>query len=443
MSYFMTMVFGLSSCNKHEKPGSGKIEFTFAGSNLQSAVKAAKTNGTATYVVITIENGNGEIVSNSEKLELYNMGGYFISQPLSILTGTYRLTRFLVLDADNSVLYASPVKGSDKAFLVENPLPLAFSAEDDKTTKLVPEVLDATGTIPASFGYTTFSYNVVGTFDFLIGTFIYNESLANFEMIPSDISIYSDSVLVYSGHLKSQTTSTHISVYDSLGVTNKITLPERFNNYTLVVSKPGFETYTKTFTKEELKLHYQKIDKGPLVVVLTPKQQDYYIRGDFGGEYMNYLPLESSDENGFYSMFKDSLFHFGVLILNGYENSSLNSRNISMSLVTHLLTFDDMVVPFTIPTEDKRIIYADIQVINGVFDAPFTTIDTVNYMGISSKGEVTITIESKADDIITGKFSGDLGSDDGVKRLKVTNGEFRCKISRFKVYNNYKSQVLN
>jgi uncharacterized protein (TIGR02145 family) len=53
-----------------------------------------------------------------------------------------------------------------------------------------------------------------------------------------------------------------------LGITNKITLPERYTTYTIEISKQGYKTYRDTFTKEELRLYNRSEDKGPFVVIL-------------------------------------------------------------------------------------------------------------------------------------------------------------------------------
>jgi hypothetical protein len=47
-----------------------------------------------------------------------------------------------------------------------------------------------------------------------------------------------------------------------------VTLPEQYASFTLVISKPGYQTYRKYFSKEELRIHYSSIDKGPLVIKL-------------------------------------------------------------------------------------------------------------------------------------------------------------------------------
>jgi PKD repeat protein len=250
------------SCNKDLETFQSQVEFSFSADIL----KASNEQGLSS-VVITIEDLQGNIVKNSEKIEIYNMNGYYISKPISLVTGEYKLSGFMVLNAANNIVYASPKEGSAKANLVNKPLPLVFTVQKDKVLKLSPEVLNTTECRPEDFGYSTFSFEIAGTFDFLIGAFVYNELSQNFELTPSNISIYCDTILVYSGKLNSNIDSTNMN-YDSLGITNMISLPEKYNNFNIQITKDGYTAYDKIFTKEELRLHYRKEDKGPLVVIL-------------------------------------------------------------------------------------------------------------------------------------------------------------------------------
>jgi hypothetical protein len=238
------------------------VEFTFSTSSLKGVAAEGLT-----HVVITIEDPLGNIVLDNEKVEIYNMNGNYISKPVSLLTGNYKLTAFLVLNSENNVVFAAPVEGSDKAYLVQEPLPIQFEAVKDVVSKVNPEVVSTAESHPENFGYASFGFNIAQTFDFLVGAFIYNDETANFELTTGEIAIYSGETLVYSGELQANTDFTPDN-YDPLGVTNKITLPEAYDNYTVNISKSGYISYSQEFTKEELRLYYRNEDNGPLVVVL-------------------------------------------------------------------------------------------------------------------------------------------------------------------------------
>ena len=428
-----------SSCKKEEKLGSGQIEFSLAmAGEVQSSLKSASVAPLS--VVITIEDDGGNAVKNSEKLQLYAMGGDYITQPISLLNGNYKLTRFLVLDAGNNVLYASPLKGSSMAYLVQNPLAVDFSVEKDKTTKLIPEVIAANESTPESFGYTTFSYSVTETFDFLIAAFIYNEGLKNYELTSADISISSGSTPVYSGQLSTQTGSSNTTECDSIGVTNKITLPENYDDYSIVISKAGYKTYTQTFTKDELKLHYRSIDKGPLVVILEPEVADdseFYIRGYFGGEYLNYTYKHIGDLSCSYISYysKDTIRQSSLGLVAG-ASASAGCKSISIGIDgvtgTNRFDIDNLTMPYTFMQPSEYVWGQLSYQTNGYNSCVFCEGDDATYFGITRGPAITITIDSKSNDVVIGHFSGEIQTVTG-KKLTVTGGEFKGKFNRRRI----------
>lgn len=269
---FVTSIFIFSCKKQNHEDGLGQLQVNFSLSSLKSTIVDTSSETTLSEVIVTIEDLDGKVVKSDEHIELYNMNGNYISKPLALPEGKYKLTGFLVLDWKNNVVYASPVKGSTKANLVKNPLPLSFDISKDNVTKVEPEVINAASCKPEDFGYSTFTLNIADNFDFMMGVFIYDDSIKNFKLTSSVISILSDTVGVLNSNLTPNTNGALISVYDSVGITNKITLPERFNTFTLVISKAGYKTYTKQFSKEDLKLHLRSVDKGPLVVLLDKNQ---------------------------------------------------------------------------------------------------------------------------------------------------------------------------
>jgi hypothetical protein len=301
------VVFFMVSCSKEKKNEnlkSGQVEFVFSAKALKSGLKSFNSDTITglTWVVYSIEDASGSVIINSEKLELYFMNGDYISKPIILVNGSYKLTRVLLLDWRNKILYASPAKGSSKASLVQVPLSISFKVQNIDITRLAPEVLSSYGSISDDFGYITFGYEVSNTIDFLIGVFIYNDFYRNYELTSASINIKSDPTnIIYDGPLnaKQNDSSGIVSAYDSIGVTNKITLPQ-YNNYTLVISKEGYTTFSQTFTKEQMKQHFRSVDKGPLVVILEKSTLNvglvaYY---KFNGDVLDY---SGNNNHGTYS----------------------------------------------------------------------------------------------------------------------------------------------
>ena len=300
--YFILTLFSFMflSCQKKSTdllPTETQVEFSFSEGSLKSSNALALS-----YVVVTIEDLQGNIVKNAEKIELYNMNGSYISKPVNLMTGDYKLSGFIVLDAANNVVYATPIAGSAKAYLVDKPLPLTFKAQKDVVAKLNPEVLSTHQCHPQDFGYTTFGFQIAETFDFLISTLIYNDAIKNFELTSASISISSNSKIIYSGSLEAKTTL--------------ISLPQKYSSYTITISKTGYKTYNKTITNTE---------KDPVMVILS--------KNDFIPGLIAYYPFNNNanDESG--NGYNGSIQ--GVSIASdmvGYANSAYSFDGNSSSI---------------------------------------------------------------------------------------------------------------
>jgi hypothetical protein len=115
------------------------------------------------FVLLSIEKASGEIVENNKKIPLYRFSTGYLSQDLLLETGEYKLTQFMVLDAGNEVVYATPREESPLAQHVTDPLPIDFKVSEESSTMVTPEVLDVTDQNTAhDFGYATFSFEIAG-----------------------------------------------------------------------------------------------------------------------------------------------------------------------------------------------------------------------------------------------------------------------------------------
>ena len=251
----------------------GQVKFSFT-SNVQLLEKKLNLDSTVSNslaaAVVTIEDASGNIVQNAVTIPLENLNGNYISNPISLATGNYQLTEFLLVNQNNQVIYASPLKSSPLAYLSSNPLPIYFDIQTNIVTNIIPDVISALNYTPQDFGYATFGFKVDSTFNFLVGAFIYNQTAKNYQLTTATISVYSDSTFVYSGQLgvAGKDSVANSLAYDSLGITTPITLPAKYNSFTINISKANFATYTQTFTKAQLRQYYLKTQKGPLVVIL-------------------------------------------------------------------------------------------------------------------------------------------------------------------------------
>ncbi|MCP4180211.1 MAG: hypothetical protein GY756_20800 [bacterium] len=262
----LLLVGFLNSCKKSsDNPAlvESKVEFVFSSSQIKSVSEQGLAN-----IVISVEDAQGNSILNSEKIDIYHMNGKYISEPVEMLVGDYKLTRFLVLNGENDVVYATPKEGSDNAHLVEKPLPINFSASEDSKIEVTPEVILVANSNPEEFGYVSFSFDIANSFKILMGAAVLESSTQSYKLTDAQVKIYSATTLVYEGNLDPYSSGNDSPNYDPNSSVDEISLPEEFTEYTVMVSKLGYKDYSKTFQKEELRLYHKKEDKGPLIVTL-------------------------------------------------------------------------------------------------------------------------------------------------------------------------------
>jgi hypothetical protein len=253
--FLLIFIFGCSmsgnnsSDNSNTRSSSGQVKFQFSEKTIQSIVqkstsiwdayKAQVVTTDATAILVSIADSSGTTIIDMKKLNLYNMNGSFISDPLPLNEGQYQLTQFMVINASNTVIYATPVIGSALAYLVTKPLPVTFCIHKDVITKLCPEVIDTTQNTAKDFGYVTFTFNVTDTFSFLVTVFI--PAANDFELTSANISIKSPTETLYMGTLDAKT--------------NQITIKDVSTDYAVTITKDGYQDYTALFTNSRLKAY--------------------------------------------------------------------------------------------------------------------------------------------------------------------------------------------
>lgn|GEM_PF-3621788 len=158
------IVITMVGCQQERNAEPQKGGLVFSLSNKTKGNPNGRTDGTTdpASVIITIKDANGNYVAQNKKITLYNFGKSYTTESIDLAVGDYKVTQFWVLNADNTVLYVSPVEGSDQAKLVVDPLPVDFHITKDGSTAVEIEVLDLSETsAPEDFGYASFSFHVV------------------------------------------------------------------------------------------------------------------------------------------------------------------------------------------------------------------------------------------------------------------------------------------
>jgi hypothetical protein len=136
-------------------------------------------------LVVSVTKTDGTPVFENKKLALLQFGSGYITEGVELATGNYKITKFLVLNSMDKVVYATPLEGSDKATMVNDPLPIDFIVTTSAITNVVPQVLSVTSTdTPQSFGYTSFGFSIVENssiwklkikVEFLVGEIVYQD----------------------------------------------------------------------------------------------------------------------------------------------------------------------------------------------------------------------------------------------------------------------------
>jgi hypothetical protein len=134
---------------------------------------------------ISVTKTDGTQVFENKKLALLQFGSGYITEGVELATGNYKITKFLVLNSVDKVVYATPLEGSDKASMVNDPLPIDFTVATNAVTNVVPQVVSVASTdTPQSFGYTSFGFSIVENqstwklkikVQFLVGEILYQD----------------------------------------------------------------------------------------------------------------------------------------------------------------------------------------------------------------------------------------------------------------------------
>lgn len=146
------------SCTHEEQKG--KLRFGMQLTD-NTDLKSATADRKVTEALITIVGQDGEIIYDKEPLQLLEFGEQYITRLLELPVGEFKLTEFMLIDSSGTVLWATPVEGSNLAPLVNDPLPVWFGIAPDETTNLSMEVIRVKDYNPGDFGYASFSINFV------------------------------------------------------------------------------------------------------------------------------------------------------------------------------------------------------------------------------------------------------------------------------------------
>jgi hypothetical protein len=271
----------LASCEKlsPENQAKGKLEIAIDIS--EGMLKSALTDtvdstdpdpaaaSTSFHILISVENQDGILIMEDELIPVYNFGNGFVSNRVEFEVGSYKLTKFMVINPSGNVVFASPVSGSPKSYLVMNPLPIGFVIHPENVTRVIPEVLAVINESPQDFGYAGFGFHVVRPLSFYVMAIIDNPLI----MAPT------------------QATEALLTVHTPKGWKHSFKLEPRVNKvivrggeeyYILIGEKEGFPPVKMRVSARQL---HTTTPENPIII-------------PFGGEVMNVLKLKPGAGEG-------------------------------------------------------------------------------------------------------------------------------------------------
>jgi hypothetical protein len=163
LTLILLAVFALSSCEKNSDTSKGTFKFSISPIGESSLNKSAEADSVmASYhVMVSVEDKEGNAVLTDELIPVYLFGAGFISEEVELDAGSYRLTKFMVINPAGEVIFAAPLEGAPLAYLVNDPLPIAFRVVSGVTTTVLPEVLPVEDHTPGDFGYVNFGIQII------------------------------------------------------------------------------------------------------------------------------------------------------------------------------------------------------------------------------------------------------------------------------------------
>lgn len=240
----------LASCGTDDlTPQAHEISFSLS-SNSNSTERSIQSQlENAESILVTIQTMDGTATDYTlEEIDLYNLDGEFISGKISLTTGQYKLTEFLVLDGENNITHIAPIAGSEQAQNVSNPLAIAFGVGATDTTSIAVEVISSAYLNLEDFGYIGFNLSEIGLFDFMISV---SEQGKSTDFLEAKLTISNEDY--------------EFTIDVQAIINNHVAIKDGYDSYNLKIEKEGYRTFEYSFTKDSLEFY----SSTPLNIELT------------------------------------------------------------------------------------------------------------------------------------------------------------------------------
>lgn len=286
------------SCSKEAdemllQEGQFKVEFSL---RLPHAKIAAADS--IDQILITLTDEAGQAVLDHFKVNVYQIADQFTTDPITLKEGTYQLTKFGVLSG-NEILYATPLKESKYAYLVNDPLPIAFTIQKNNQTALGLEVLSTRQVDPINFGFVSFNFGIVNPLAFHVKCYAYDLSQERYISSIAKLDVIADGNQFI-----------HLTLGDTI---NTIWLRPDIYAYKFIFEREGFAKVEATYLANEL---VQKQDSVFNIYLDLPPTVNVY------SQQLLYAPLQNQSSKTFLDAKSGSTYSLSQLL----EDTTLQQK---------------------------------------------------------------------------------------------------------------------
>jgi len=248
LSLFLLALLFYSCSSGTTEVQNGLVQLGFTATQTKNTPTPAK-------IYVTVKQGSTVILDKKE-LDLIYLNGSYLSKSLALAPGNYQISEFLVVDNADSVIYATPLTGSQLAHLVTHPLPVALGVNAEQTTTLQMDVISTAGATAEQFGYASFGINIVETLKFYFAAMNLNASQSNYVLTSANLKVTNNETILFNQNLAA--------------ATQQIILRKVNGNYKLVATKDGCQPMEFNFTAAEL----ENYALTPLIVYFQQASQE-------------------------------------------------------------------------------------------------------------------------------------------------------------------------
>ncbi|GEM_PF-5144863 len=252
---YLSAILTTVACNNNDPnaiPSQGVISFGMTGVN---SPNSRTSNHSLTIALVSVEDELGNTVLDQEELPLISLGKGFTTKEVQLPYGNYKVTRFVVLNDSDQVVYAAPITGSKLAALVSDPLPVHFEVGVSTTDETVPiEVLEVEPDAnPGDFGLIDFPIDFIDLFELQV-TFKEDDDLVSGTL---EMDAYIKGTLVWNEIL-------------TLAGSKKLSLFDHYDSVSFKATSDEAQEITRTYLVQDLL-------SGPEIVFNFGERQSFII----------------------------------------------------------------------------------------------------------------------------------------------------------------------